>query len=315
MAPPRRTDDQCRAVAAAYFQFGCNRRRAAAYLGISTATFQNQFEDAQARGFIPDEADPNPMPGSRKRVRIKDGIVIVGSDAHYYPGEASTAHRAFVRFAEQLKPKLIVMNGDCLDGSSISRHARIGWDKKPSVKEELEAVTVRLNEIEAVAGSADLYWPLGNHDARFETFLAANAPQYEGVKGTSLKDFFPRWRPCWSLEINDDVIVKHRYKGGLGAIRNNALWSGKTMVTSHLHALHVEPLTDYHGTRWGVDTGCLAATVGEQFEDYLEAGPVNWRSGFIVLTFKDGQLLDPETVRVWDEDRGLVCFRGTLGAV
>jgi hypothetical protein len=125
-----------------------------------------------------------------------------------------------------------------------------------------------------------------------------------------LRDHFPRWVPCWAAWINDDVVVKHRYKGGTHAAHNNTLYAGKTMVTGHLHALKVSPFNDYHGTRWGVDTGTIADPQGPQFVDYTEDNPKDWRAGFVVLTFKDGELLWPEVVRVMDDEH--VDFRGKV---
>jgi hypothetical protein len=87
------------------------------------------------------------------------------------------------------------------------------------------------------------------------------------------------------------------------------------MVTGHLHSLKVTPYDDYNGTRWGVDTGTLAAKEGEQFVDYTEDNPRNWRSGFAVLTFHKGRLLWPEVVNVRDEEAGEVEFRGRTYAV
>lgn len=244
----------------------------------------------------------------RKHFKVQDGIVLVGSDAHYWPGLVSPAHRAFLAFCKHLKPAAVVLNGDGFDGASISRWPRIGWDKKPTVKQELDACVERMGEIEDAAGTKNLFWPLGNHDARFETFLASHASEYEHVDGFRLKDHFPLWRACWALRVNDDVVIKHRFKGGLHATHNNALWSGKTMVTGHLHSLKVTPMTDYNGTRWGVDTGTLADPNGTQFEDYTEDGPKNHRSGFAVLTFHKGRILWPEVVFV-DGER--VEWRGT----
>ena len=43
------------------------------------------------------------------------------------------------------------------------------------------------------------------------------------------------------------------------------LWSGKTVITGHLHSQRISPITDYGRTRWGVDTGCLAYINGPQF--------------------------------------------------
>ncbi len=118
------------------------------------------------------------------------------------------------------------------------------------------------------------------------------------------------WEPCWSVFINESVVVKHRFKGGMHAPHNNTLWAGRTVITGHLHSAKVHPITDYNGTRWGVDTGCLAAADAKAFLDYTEDNPKNWISSFCVLTFRDGRLLPPELVTVWDEKQ--VTFRGEL---
>jgi predicted phosphodiesterase len=250
----------------------------------------------------------------RTNLTLKDGVVIVFSDAHYYPDDESTAHRALVAFTKQFRPEIVVCNGDAFSGESISRWPRIGWDNKPTVKQEIDAVKYHLDQLEEVS-KGKMVWCLGNHDARYETFLAHHSPQYEGIHGFTLKDHFPRWTPTWSLFINDDVVIKHRYKGGIHATHNNTVAGGVTMVTGHLHSLKVTPFTDYTGTRYGVDTGCLASTGHKQFADYTEDNPKNWRSGFAVLTFRDGKLLPPELVQVWDEEAGLVTFRGAVVSV
>jgi hypothetical protein len=246
---------------------------------------------------------------ARLNTEVKDGVVLVGSDCHYWPGESSTAHKAFVKFIKEMRPHVVVLNGDVFDGASISRWERIGWDSRPTVKQELDICNERLVEIEDAAKGAERYWPLGNHDARFETFLAKHAPQFEGIEFFSLKDRFPKWKPCWSLFINDTVI-KHRFKGGIHATHNNTIWAGKSIVTGHLHSLKVTPFSDYGGTRYGVDTGTMADPNGEQFVDYTEDGPKNHRSGFAVLTYWKGKLLWPELVHVLEE--GKVEFRGKV---
>ena len=65
----------------------------------------------------------------RTNLSIEDGLIIVGSDCHYWPGYVSTAHRAFVHLIKKLKPSGIVLNGDIMDNATISQHNRIGWDK------------------------------------------------------------------------------------------------------------------------------------------------------------------------------------------
>jgi hypothetical protein len=244
---------------------------------------------------------------------FKDGVVLIGGDGQYWPGKASTAHRALVYMAKQLKPKIIVFNGDAVDGATISRHPPIGWENLPSLADELAVVQERLGEIWHAAPKAKHIWPLGNHDARFNTRLATVASEFSGIEGTRLVHHFPDWEPCWSVFIGGErgCVIKHRFKGGIHATHNNALWAGRTLVSNHLHSLKVTPLTDYNGTRWGVDCGCLANTLGAQF-NYAEDNPRNWRGGFAVLTWHKGELLWPEIVSVHDESKGLVNWRGAL---
>lgn len=250
----------------------------------------------------------------RKDLGILNGTVIVFSDAHFWPGVYTTAFKGLLWAIGDLKPAAVIANGDIFDGAGISRHPRIGWAKSPSVMDELKACTIAMGYIEEAAKEArhnvKLVWPLGNHDARFETFLAANAPQYEHVKGFTLRDHFPDWEPCWSVWINEGTIIKHRLKGGIHATHNNTMWSGKNIVTGHLHSLKVTPFSDYNGVRYGIDTGTLAEPYGPQFEDYTEQGPLNWRSGFAVLTYVDGKLLLPELVTTHSPDS--IEFRGRV---
>ena len=238
-------------------------------------------------------------------------MVIVASDGHYWPGAASTAHRALVKFCGELRPCAVVVNGDAFDGAGISRHPPIGWEAQPSVVDQLGACQERLAEIEnAAPPTAALAWTLGNHDARYETRLATVAPEFAKIHGTHLKDHFPAWPTAWSVFINDDVVVKHRLKGGMHAPQNNTLWSGRTTITGHLHSAKVMPISDYNGTRWGVDTGCIAEPYSGPFRDYTEDAPLNWRSGFGVLTFYRSRLLWPELVTVFDRES--VEFRGQV---
>ena len=244
----------------------------------------------------------------RRNIEVTDGYVIVGSDAHYWPNDISTAHRAFCDLCEDLNPKVVILNGDMFDGARLSRHPPLGWENLPEPHEELEVCQERLEEIRAASPKAKHYWTLGNHDARFETRLATALPQMEGIQGMHLKDHFPDWIPSMSVWINDDVVVKHNWKGGVHAAHNNAKMSGKTMVTGHTHQQQVSSWTNYNGTVYGIEAGTMAEAYGEQFM-YANDNPRNWVSGFVVLSFaKDGRLRYPEVVRVLSE--GVYEFRG-----
>ena len=251
---------------------------------------------------------------------IQNGHILVGSDSHYWPGIVSTAHRAFIeflrdpaRFGLEETPKVVVKNGDEADFPSISRHAPIAWETRPSLISELNNLKAMLGEIEKAAPKARRIWTLGNHDARFETRLATQIPEYAEVEGVHLKDHFKEWEPTWTALIDQHTIIKHRFKSGMHAPHNNTMWAGRTIVTGHLHSQKIMPLTDLNGTRWGVDAGTMADPYGPQFYNYTEMNPVNWRSGFCLLTVLNGRLLMPELV--WVSGPGEVQFRGKVYSV
>lgn len=248
----------------------------------------------------------------RTNVNLKNGIIIVASDCHYWPGIISTAHRALVKIIGELNPKMVVINGDAFDGSSISRHPPLGWSSTPTAKQELESCQDRLTEIEDTAKQAKLHWTWGNHDIRFNTRLSSQVGDtFKGIVGMNLSDHFAKWKFSISIMVNNNCMIKHRWHNGIHAVYNNTVKSGASIITGHLHSLKVTPWTDYNGTRYGVDTGTLACPTGDQFA-YAEDNPLNHRSGFAVLTFYNGKLLPPELCEVIDEDEGLICFRGQV---
>ncbi len=247
---------------------------------------------------------------------LKNGTVLIGSDFHIWPGQESTALRAFKKFADDVRPSLVILNGDVLDFPLIGRHAPIMWETAPEPYQEIEAAQDHLHDIAKASRRARKAWCLGNHDARFESSLANNAARYRNIKGVHLSDHFGLWEKCWSVCINEPVrggatMVKHKPKGGgMNAARASALNSGMSYVHGHLHSQKVTPITDYNGDRYGVDAGCIADPSYKQFVNYTEDAPLDWRSGFCLLTYKDGRLLMPELVSVWD-DRS-VQFRGEV---
>ena len=242
-----------------------------------------------------------------------DGVVMIASDAHYWPGIVSEAHQAFCRVAKKLKPAAVIMNGDILDGARISRHARIMWEKQPEMKDEIHAVQDRMAEIERAAQGAKLLRCIGNHDSRYENYLSSRVNEFEEMWGMTLLDYLPRWEAGWAVHLNHGtdgwVAVRHRpVSGGIHSAYNSTLKAGVHYAHGHLHKLQVTPWGDYRGRRYGVDTGTLAEPYGPQF-NYTEAGPVNWCSGFAVLTFHEGRLLPPELAVV---EHGKTWFRGQM---
>lgn len=245
-------------------------------------------------------------------VSVDDATLLIGSDLHAWPEEYGAAMAGFVDLNRRLKPEFVILNGDGFDGAKISRHSRIGWDQRPSVKEELDALSDYMDQVRKANPSAKYFYTYGNHSMRFETYLASNAPEVEGLKGTTLAEYLPGWELCMSLLFNKNLLVKHRHKSGIHNAWNNVRDAGIHIITGHTHRQVSRPWSNFGGTWYGVDLGMLARVEGPQF-DYMEhanGGLSDWRSGFGLFTLKAANLMPPELATVLDEERGEVYFRG-----
>lgn len=258
-------------------------QEAAQKIGVGERALRRRKKRLEAKyGPLSTKASPKlitPPEALQRRYRHATGIIF--SDSHPWPGIFPPAYLILLRLIPIIKPDFIIANGDVLDGYSISRHSRIGWDEGPTVAEELEAAQIQLGEI-AEAGQCETIRTIGNHDIRFDTFLASHAAQMEGVPGMRLDDHFPDWPSGWSVTINDQIMVKHRWKGGKHAAYNNAVGAGVSIVTGHTHHLNVRPHSDYTGTRYGVECGTLTDPRGPQFL-YCEHSPLDWQPGFAIV--------------------------------
>lgn len=242
-----------------------------------------------------------------RQIADVEGPVVVFGDAHWWPGQPkSTAHRALLEVIREVKPSMIVANGDLLDLPTSSRHPPLGYGEQPShdVAQEIGIAQEYLAEIEALAKPGCLLvYNLGNHCMRFAARIAANAPELAAVKGARLEDHFTAWSMGVSLMVNGNVMIKHRPpKGGIHSTWGSIVSSGlDAIVCNHLHALKITPFTSYRSRRaYGVDCGCLSdfGPAVPQFQ-YTEDAPVGWASGFAVLHIeKGGKMLPPELCEV-----------------
>ncbi len=77
-------------------------------LGITLPSFAAKQESV-VKTIIPDN----------KRIishQVDNGRVFVASDCHYWPGEVTVAHKAFIALLTEFKPQTVILNGDVFDG-------------------------------------------------------------------------------------------------------------------------------------------------------------------------------------------------------
>lgn len=251
-------------------------------------------------------------PTEQLRFDIADGNVVVFSDAHVLPGcDDSIAAKALIKLCNKLKPKYIICLGDTFDFASISKHDPLGWNKIYTVNEELTAGVDLLNRIRSSSPSSKCLMTLSNHDQRYDKKLALIASQYKDVFGMSLMDHIDGWDFGISIMTNKcnnnhKIMFKHQFNSSVHTAYQNTLKSGISIITGHTHRLVTRPWVDYTGIRYGVEVGTLAQIDNPLF-NYTEHNPCDWISGFVVLTFKDGQLLQPENCSVINDE---AYFRG-----
>ena len=232
---------------------------------------------------------------------------ILFGDSHIWPEVFRTpAFKALLIVAGEVKPRVCVDMGDGFDGATISRFPKLAWEKRPSVKEELEANQAFYSEIAAaLPKNCRKVRLLGNHDLRWMATLANKVPEFEGIVGFDIAALFPDWHFARSLVLNDTLLCLHRFGSGVHAGYSNTVKAGVSTATGHDHKLEARPFTDMRGMRYGIRTGTLADIYGPQFE-YCEQQPVDWCPGFVVVHF-DGSKIYPEPVAV---SRDSFRFRG-----
>lgn len=303
--------DIARQTLDAYAEFGLEEKAAHA-LGISRATFHSRL--TRARQLFDKSTNLTLLHEQRfAELHVNNGLVIVCSDVHCWPGPFTVAQRAFIWFAEHLKPAAIVINGDLFDGSDLSRFPSSNWNKKPSIRDEIDACKRFTSAVEAAAPAAKRLFVPGNHDERFNRRLVSEAPQFADLKGFNLFDHFPQWEVAYRVAVNPGsngaTDIVHNWAGGIHAAYNNVLRSGVSYVTGHTHRNLVRPWADRSGLRWGIESGTLAG-VDHPSAYYIAGRPVDWHPGFVLLSYHEGVLLRPEQIDVIDDRR--VSFRGTV---
>lgn len=251
---------------------------------------------------------------TRAFIEVKDGLIIVGSDAHYWPywGQ-STMHRFMVQAVKEYRPSVVIMNGDICDFPQLSTHRPIAWKEEPEAKDELAEITERLAEIKKASRGARLMRTWGNHCIRFDNRLVEGAGKFRGIGGMSLTEHLPEWEASNAIRVNEtELEIKHRFKGGIYSTRLNPLHAGISYCAGHDHNAQLHRLRNLVQSLWGVNTGMMAEPWGPQFE-YQENNPSNHEGAIAFLQFKDHKMLPPElAIRT---EAGKVFFRGQVYTV
>lgn len=239
-------------------------------------------------------------------VVILDFII---SDAHYpYQDEASM--NIVMKMIKKFKPDNIIMNGDMLDCSSLSRFNKVP-PEPAAFKNEVEELCGVISDMQAYS---TLYYIEGNHESRLAKMINDKMPEMYGMLDMQSiindnLDTDIEYIHCVPSESmmnwGDDLVIGHFNKVSKHCGYTIKLLIDRLQINcvqGHTHRLAEFRVRTYDRTIRGWEGGCLCSLD----PDYV-AKP-NWQAGFLVYTrHADGWNI--ETVEILD---GKAFFRGDI---
>jgi hypothetical protein len=222
--------------------------------------------------------------------------IIAAGDVHI-PYHSQDALEIMLEQAYNIGAKTLLMSGDWIDMYQVSR-----WQRDPrlrNVKDELTMFNQVLDMIQKEMPSMKIIFKVGNHEARFDNYLMANAPELYDMNEMHLENILKLRERNVDL-VKDKRIMKfghlyiihgHEYVFSISNPVNPARGlynrAKKSTICFHHHQTseHTEPsINGDIVTCWS--SGCLCGLK----PDYM---PLNkWNHGFIEIDGgEDGEFL------------------------
>lgn len=244
-----------------------------------------------------------------KRKKFETAIVL--SDLHI-PDNDPKAVAIAERFIVEVKPNMIVLNGDILETKAVSR-----WPRNPTeeaienLQREVDITKAWLTRLRGLAPKAKFVYIEGNHEHRLKSYLYSNAPalsfleavsmkallglpeldiRYINTKGARWTDTYIRW---------GDLLIGHFdvtcARAGAAALRLLDKY-GISLLQGHTHkvaSVHAKGLLS--GLIGGWEIGCLCRLE----PDFMAMA--NWSHGFAVVHKEvGGRFFQVEPVTIVD---------------
>jgi predicted phosphodiesterase len=240
---------------------------------------------------------------------IKEKNVLVISDVHI-PYHDKKALEIAIADGKKNKVGAVLLNGDFIDCYQLSRFEKD--PRKRDFSSELEISKGILKEIKKYL-KCPIYFKLGNHDERFEKYVATHAPELLGVAAFSIdvminNDFINGKAVDNGLNIEiikkkniikiDKLNILHGHEFGksvfspVNPARGLFMRGKECALQGHNHQTSQHTETTMNGVivaTWS--TGCLC----DLHPEYLPLN--NWNHGFaIVRQNKDGFLVENKKI-------------------
>ena len=231
------------------------------------------------------------------------------SDAHY-PFQDETSINIVMKMIRKFEPDNVIMDGDMLDCSSLSRFTK-DPPEPAAFKHEVEEMCEFITGIQKYS---NIYYIQGNHESRLAKTINDKMPELYGMLDmqsiiNSNLDTDIEYIHCVPAESmivwNDDLLIGHFNK-----VSQNCCYTVKLLidrfktncVQAHTHRLGEYRVRGQQGILRGWESGCLCSLD----PDYVMMP--NWMNGFLVYE-RLGNSWNIETVHIND---GKAFFRGSI---
>ena len=169
--------------------------------------------------------------------------MLIISDIHCPYHDVEALNICF-EYAKKQHIDSILLNGDTFDFYRLSKFMQD--PRKIDLKEELEIGQCFLDTIQKTFSKCKIYFKVGNHEVRLETYLKSKAPELWGLPSFNMEEFL-KLRERGIVTIDSNTIMKygdlsiihgHELKissGGVNPARNLFMKYNQDCACSHLH--------------------------------------------------------------------------------
>ena len=218
---------------------------------------------------------------------IKRALVINDVHVPYHDAEALTKA---LQYGLDYSADCIIINGDFLDFYKISKYE--SDPRARSLKYEIETGRLILEKIRAIFPDVPIYFKMGNHEMRWESYLKIKAPELLDMEEFRLDVImhFGKHRITNVTGLRPisfgklDIWHGHEFKGGGEFVAKSYLLKvGTNILFGHHHRKD----EFYMNSKGGHIKAYCVGHLGEKHPAYM---PINrWTHGFAFVTIDNEQ--------------------------
>ena len=213
---------------------------------------------------------------------------IVFGDVHI-PFQDNRALTLLLKFIKLYQPDNIFINGDLLDCWAISKFTK-PVNLEVHLSDEIADTKDFLKKLRRMSPKSKIIYIFGNHEYRFEKYLADNADMFKNLQGMTLEEQLC----CDELKIRciNNHLRENHYRFGhilighfnkvcvnAGYTAHNLLQAkGMSLIQGHTHRGAMVYKRTYRDTMVGVEGFCLC----DINPTYMSLP--NWQLGFCTIS-------------------------------